>query len=376
MRKYLFCILSFVLIFNLFSFKVDGDMNLDARSVILIEQKTGKVLYEKNADEKLPPASVTKIMTILLVMEAIDNGSINLTDRVSVSENAASMGGSQVYLEVGETMSVDEMLKCVVVASANDAAVALAEHISGSEEEFVSEMNKRAEALGMLNTNFENTNGLDDTTENHYTTARDIAIMSRELLNHEKIFDYTTIWMDSVRNGAFTLTNTNRLIRFYKGANGLKTGSTSKAKFCLSASAKRNEMQLIAVVMASSTRDSRNEAAVKLLDYGFAGYECVSYSQEHIQDLNVVGGVKQSVPVVSGKFSDVLKKGEREKIQKVYEIPQKINAPINKGDVVGRVLYKIDGEIIGQSEVYAGENVKRVDFFYQIKKILNNFLLY
>lgn len=376
MRKYLFCILSFVLIFNLFSFKVDGDMNLDARSVILIEQKTGKVLYENNADEKLPPASVTKIMTILLVMEAIDNGSVNLTDRVSVSENAASMGGSQVYLEVGETMSVDEMLKCVVVASANDAAVALAEHISGSEEEFVSEMNKRAKDLGMLNTNFENTNGLDDTTENHYTTARDIAIMSRELLNHEKIFDYTTIWMDSVRNGAFTLTNTNRLIRFYKGANGLKTGSTSKAKFCLSASAKRNEMQLIAVVMASSTRDSRNEAAVKLLDYGFAGYECVSYSQEDIQDLNVVGGVKQSVPVVSGKFIDVLKKGEREKIQKVYEIPQKINAPINKGDIVGRVLYKIDGEIIGQSEVYAGEEVKRVDFFYQIKKILNNFLLY
>ena len=200
--------------------------------------------------------------------------------------------------------------------------------------------------------------------------------MSKELLNHEKIFDYTTIWMDSVRNGAFTLTNTNRLIRFYKGANGLKTGSTSKAKFCLSASAKRNEMQLIAVVMASSTRDSRNEAAVKLLDYGFAGFECVSYAGENIQDVKVVGGVREFVPVVSGEFNDVRKKGESERIQKVYEIPQNINAPIKKGDVVGRVLYKLDGEIIGQCEVYADEEVKRVDFFYQIQKNLNNFLLY
>ena len=242
----------------------------DAKSLILIEASTGKVLYENNADEALPPASVTKIMTLLLVMEAIEQGKLKLTDMVTVSEAAANMGGSQVYLEVGEQLSVEEMIKCVVIASANDAAYALAEAIAGTEESFVSRMNERARELQMRNANFENTNGLDDTTENHVMSARDIAIMSAELMKYPVILKYTTIWQDSIRNGAFVLTNTNRLIRFYPGANGLKTGSTSKAGFCISAAAKREGMQLIAVVMGVSTRDSRNETAKQLLSWGFA----------------------------------------------------------------------------------------------------------
>jgi len=268
------------MLIGLFSFSASAaetpDLAIDAQSAILIEASTGQVFYEKNADEALPPASVTKIMTLLLVMEAIDSGSIALSDMVSVSDYASSMGGSQVYLKAGETMSVEDLLKSVVIASANDAAVALAEFLMGSEEAFVKRMNERAKELGMENTNFENTNGLDDTAENHLISARDIATMSRELIKHEKILEYSSTWMDSIRNGEFGLTNTNRLIRFYSGANGLKTGSTSKAKFCISASAKRDGMQLIAVIMGSPTRDIRNECAKKLLDYGFANYGCYS----------------------------------------------------------------------------------------------------
>ena len=234
---------------------------LDCKSAVLMEASTGRVLYEKNADAALPPASVTKVMTLLLVMEAVDAGKIKLDDMVPVSEHAALMGGSQVYLKVGEEMTVEEMIKCVVIASANDCAVALAEFVAGSEEAFVTQMNARAEALGMENTHFENTNGLDDTVANDVISARDIAIMSRELIQHELILKYSSIWMDTIRNGAFGLTNTNRLVRFYSGANGLKTGSTAKAKFCISATAKRDGMQLIAVIMAAPTRDVRNHAA-------------------------------------------------------------------------------------------------------------------
>ena len=221
----------------------------DAVSCILMDAKTGRVLFEKNADEALPPASVTKVMTMLLVFEALDAGTIKLSDMVQASEHAASMGGSQIYLKVGEEMSVDDLLKSLIVASANDAAVALAEYIAGSEESFVAKMNARAEELGMKNTHFENTNGLDDTATNHVTSARDIAIMTREVVKHEAVFNYSTIWMDTIRDGAFGLTNTNRLIRFYKGATGLKTGSTAKAKFCISATAKSDGISLIKVIM-------------------------------------------------------------------------------------------------------------------------------
>ena len=217
-----------------------GELKLDCRSAILMEASTGEVLYEMNADEALPPASVTKVMTLLLVMEAIEDGRLSLEDTVTASEHACSRGGSQIYLEPGEQMSVEDLLKSVVIASANDAALALAEHIAGSEESFVAMMNKRAAELGMTNTRFENTNGLDDTVTEHVTSARDIAIMSRELIKHEKITEYSSIWMDTIRGGEFGLTNTNRLVRFYKGATGLKTGSTSKAKFCITATAKQS----------------------------------------------------------------------------------------------------------------------------------------
>ena len=242
-------------------------LNLDCQSAVLMEASTGNVLFEMNADAALPPASVTKIMTLLLVMEAIDSGNMKLTDTLHASEYASSMGGSQVFIEPNEEMSVEDLLKSVVVASANDAAVVLAEGVAGSVDAFVDRMNKRAKELGMNNTNFENPTGLDDNTVNHVTSSMDIAIMSRELLKHETILNYTNIWMDTIRNGEFGLTNTNRLIRFYKGANGLKTGSTSKAKFCISATAKRDGMQLIAVVMGSPTRDIRNECAKKMTKY-------------------------------------------------------------------------------------------------------------
>ncbi len=349
----------------------------DAKSVILMESTTGRVLYEINADEKLPPASVTKIMTMLIVMEAVDNGSVSLTDMVTVSEKAASMGGSQVYLEPGEQMSIDEMLKCVAVASANDAALALAEHIAGSEEEFVNKMNYRAGELGMYNTHFENTNGLDDTTENHLTTARDIGIMSCELLKHEKILDYTTIWMDTVRNGQFGLSNTNRLIRYYKGANGLKTGSTSKAKFCISASAKRDGLQLVAVVMASSTRDARNTAAAKLLDYGFANYSYIHYDGEPMDDIAVRGGNGEAVGIYTEDFGAVVEKNIENGVTFEVSIPEYLTAPVTKGSVVGEVIYKTaEGEEIGRAKIYASGDVEARRFGYQFKKIFENFLLY
>ncbi|MBQ4091597.1 MAG: D-alanyl-D-alanine carboxypeptidase, partial [Clostridia bacterium] len=250
-----------------------ADMQLDCKSAILLDAKTGAVLFEQNADEALPPASVTKIMTLLLVMEAIEAGKIKLDDTVVTSAHAASMGGSQIYLKEGEQMSVEDMLKSVVISSANDAACALAEFVSGSEEAFVRQMNERAAELGMKNTTFENTNGLDDTAQNHLTSARDIAIMSRELIKHEKILEYSSIWMDTVRGGTFGLTNTNRLVRYYRGCTGLKTGSTSKAGFCISATAERDGVSLICVIMGAETRDIRNGLATRLLDYGFANYE-------------------------------------------------------------------------------------------------------
>ena len=234
------------------------EFGLDCVSAILMEAQTGRVLYEKNADEPLPPASVTKIMTLLLVMEAIERGVFTLDTVLATSTRASQMGGSQIYLKEGEQMRVEDLIKSVVIASANDAAVVLAEAVAGSEEAFVAEMNKRATELGMKTAHFENTNGLDDTVTNHVLSARDIAIMSRELIKYEKILEFSSTWMDSVRDGAFGLTNTNRLIRFYRGATGLKTGSTSKAKFCMSATAERDGMSLIAVIMAAPTRDRRS----------------------------------------------------------------------------------------------------------------------
>jgi D-alanyl-D-alanine carboxypeptidase (penicillin-binding protein 5/6) len=279
------------------------DLNLDCKSAILMEAQTGTVLYAKNENEALPPASVTKVMTLLLNMEAIESKKISLSDMVSASEHACSMGGSQIFLEPGEQMSVEDLLKSVVIASANDAAVTLAEYVAGTEDAFVQMMNQRAKELGMENTIFENTNGLDDTTQNHVTSAKDIAIMSRELIKYPKITEYSSIWMDTVRNGEFGLTNTNRLIRYYKGATGLKTGSTSKAGFCITATATRDGMTLIAVIMAAPTRDIRNASAVSLLNYGFSNYTLYRDSAGSCNDITVINGVSRMCHTSHGEFS-------------------------------------------------------------------------
>lgn len=358
--------LCIVMLIPLFAFGVGAaefSGETDAKSAILMEISTGRVLYEKNADEALPPASVTKIMTMLLVTEAIDGGVISLSDMVTASTKASKMGGSQIYLKEGEQMSVDDLLKSLTVASANDAAVALAEHLCGSEEAFVARMNERAKELSMTNTNFENTNGLDDTTVNHVTSARDIAIMSCELLKHDLIYNYTMIWMDTIRDGAFGLTNTNRLIRFYKGATGLKTGSTSKAKFCISASAERDGLGLVAVIMASPTRDVRNAAAASLLDYGFANYAFLQKESEAQNEIPVKGGVKKTLATVSESFGKVINKGDDKKLESETVLPESIAAPIKKGDKVGEIIFKVDGAEIGRANVVADEDVEKISFF-------------
>ncbi len=347
----------------------------DAKSLILMEAETGRVLYEKDADLTLPPASVTKVMSMLLIMEAIDSGVLKYDDMVSVSENAASMGGSQVFLEPGEQMSVHELLKCVVVSSANDACVALAEHISGSEESFVAKMNERAKQLGMNHTTFENTNGLDDTTVNHMTSARDIAIMSAELITkHPKILEYSSIWMDSIRNGEFGLTNTNRLIRFYNGANGLKTGSTSRAKFCISASAKRDGMQLICVVMAAESRDSRNDIAKKLFDFGFANYAYEALPATELEELTVIGGKSISVPLSYDGYSYVTDKANAGKTTVRTELPESVKAPVSAGDTVGKMIYELNGEVIAEHPITAAEAVERMEFFDVLRALFQDFL--
>lgn len=339
----------------------DG-FDLDCKSAILMEAGTGRVLYEKNADEALPPASVTKVMTLLLVMEAVDSGRIKLNDTVTTSANAASMGGSQIYLKEGEQMSVEDMIKSVVIASANDAACALAEHIAGSEAGFVKMMNDRAKELGMENTVFENTNGLDDTAQNHVTSARDIAIMSRELIKQKKILEYSSIWMDTVRDGAFGLTNTNRLVRFYRGCTGLKTGSTSKAGFCISATAERDGMSLICVIMGSQTRDLRNAAATKLLDWGFANYGTYTYDAGSFENIKVMGGVTDRIKAEHGQFSCILEKSEIGRVECKVSLPESIAAPVKSGDVIGKLVFTVDGKEIGSQDICAAEDVEKISF--------------
>jgi len=346
----------------------------DCKSAILIEAETGSVLFEMNADAPLPPASVTKIMTLLIVMEAVEKGSINLDDVLTCSSNAASMGGSQVYLEEGEKMKVEDLIKCVVIASANDAAVMLAEAIAGSEEAFVILMNRRAKALGMKNTNFENTNGLDDTAVNHVTSARDIAIMSRELIKYPKILMYSSIWMDTIRNGEFGLTNTNRLVRFYNGATGLKTGSTSKAKFCMSATAMRDGMHLICVIMGAETRDLRNNTAVELLDWGFANYSLYSVPENIEGEITVNGGVNSKVDVYSEKFSCIIEKGNLGKIEKVVELDESISAPVDKDECVGRVKFISNGQIIGETDILTTEKIDKIGFWQVFCRLFYCFL--
>ena len=382
--KRILCVLTAVTVLCPFSAfaeraaQVDTEVSaqlISAKSGILMEQSTGEVLYEVNPDERLQIASVTKTMTMLLIMEAIDDGKIKRDDTVTVSEYAASMGGSQVFLEVGEQMSVDDMMKAIAVASGNDAAVAMAEFISGSESAFVEKMNERAEELGCLNTHFINCNGLDETQE-HYSSAKDIAIISRELLKHTGIFDYTTIWMDSLRDGSFGLSNTNKLIRFYKGANGLKTGSTSAAKYCLSATAERDGMQLIAVIICAPSSAERFSSATALLDFGFANYEVAS---DEVLDISVpyvrvVGGTSgQILPKVSGN-GFVVKKGNRDKIEQTFEIEESVSAPVLAGQKVGEIIYTIDGSEVARRDVCAIEDVPRISVLQMFVRNLGDWL--
>ena len=346
----------------------------ECKSAILMDAATGTVLYEKNADEALPPASVTKIMTLLLIMEALSDGKIALTDTVTASERASEMGGSQIFMKVGESLTCEELIKSIVIASANDATVAMAEHIAGSEAAFVELMNEKAAALGMKNTHFENTNGLDDTAQNHLTSARDIALMSKALLAHEKILDYTSIWMDSIRNGEFVLTNTNRLIRYYPGATGLKTGSTAKAGFCISATAMRDGMHLIAVVMGAPSRDARNEIAKGMLDYGFANYSVFNYEGGEIGHVTVTGGSRDNASVVGAPLTLLIEKGKRNSVTTETELPETVPAPKSEGEEIGRIHFYLDGKEIGSSPLHIGEGISKITFWEYFVKLLHHTL--
>lgn len=334
--------------------------NGDAKALLLMEYSTGKVLFSENELEHLPIASVTKVISTLLVVEAIDEGRINLADSVTVSEYAAGMGGSQVFLEAGESMSVEDLLKSVIVVSANDATVALGEHICGSEAAFISAMNERAKELGCENSNFVNTNGLP--VENHYSCAYDIALITRELMKHEIVFKYTGIWMDTIRDGKFGLANTNKLIRFYKGATGMKTGFTGEAKYCLSGTAKRDGMHLIAVVLGAETSDKRFAAAKGLLDYGFANYSILTPEVPSLEPISVTRGVEASVNIKSDPINILIEKGKSSQIEAKHSVSDSLQAPISEGTEVGYVAYYRNGEEIGRAPVYTACSVDEVSY--------------
>ena len=355
------------------------DLGLKSKSAILMEASTGDILYEQNSDEKLPPVSITKIMTLLLIYEAERAGKIKWDDKVTVSQHAASMGGSQVFLEEGETQTAADMTKCIAIASANDAAVAMAEYIGGSEDGFVELMNSRAKELGMDNTEFKNACGLD--TEGHITTAKDIALMSKELIkNFPDITKYTTTWQDAInhttRKGTteFGLTNTNKLIRWYDGATGLKTGSTGNAKYCLSATADKNGMELIAVIMAAPDNKSRFSEAIKLLDYGYANYAVVSGAKkgDSAGEIPVSKGEHETVLLeVSEDINAMIQKGGSEP-EIVYELTESLQAPIEKGVKAGEAVYMLDGQVIAKADVITSEAVERASLPTVAERLLKS----
>ena len=351
-------------------------LEVAAPSAILMETATGTVLYEKNAHEKLPPASVTKVMTLLLVMEALETGRISWDDTVTASETAAAKGGSQVYLEAGEQMTMDEMLKSVVVSSANDCATALAEHIAGSEEAFVTMMNDRAAQLGMHDTHFVNCTGLDDepNAAEHLTSAYDIAVMSRELLRHEDIRKYTTIWMDTVRNGEFGLSNTNKLVRFYEGTTGLKTGYTSAAGHCLSASAMRGGVEYVAVVLHCASSGERFQAAKELLNHGFANYTLAHpQPQEAIGEIPVVLGTQETVtPILSDATPLLIEKSKQNSITTKVELAEEVKAPVEAGQRLGTMTIQCDGEPLAAIPLVAPETIARRTWWDVTKELLQS----
>ena len=343
------------------------------KAALLMEADTGEILYEKSPTEHLPIASVTKIMTLLLTMEALDGGTLKLEDTVTVSDYAASMGGSQAYMEPGETLSVHDMLKAVVVSSANDGAVALAEHLAGSESAFVEKMNRRAAELGMTDTLFCNPTGLDDNCD-PYSCARDVALMSRELLKHGKILEYTTIWTDSIRGGAFGLANTNKLVRFYTGANGLKTGSTAKAKFCVSAAAKRDGMQLIAVVLGGESSAERFDDAKAMLNYGFATYAVYDPGSVSTEPIPVWGGKEDKVAPLCPAPKLLVEKGLKPEITSRVEIATELNAPVAKEQIIGKIVYEAEGKVIRELPITARNAVEKADASFIFHRLLAYFL--
>jgi serine-type D-Ala-D-Ala carboxypeptidase (penicillin-binding protein 5/6) len=336
--------------------------NIPAKSAILVEATTGKVLYEKNSHEKLPPASITKIMTELLTLEAIESGKIKWTDKLTCSAHAASMGGSDIWLEPNEQMSVTDLFKAMAIGSANDAAVVFAEKIGGSEPGFVNLMNQKAKTLGMNDTHFVNANGLD--ADGHVTSAYDVMLMSRELLKHKAIFNYCTVWMDTLRGGKTQLVNTNRLIRFYDGINGLKTGSTGKAGYCVSATAMRDGMQLVAVTMGSDNSTDRFNSASDLLDYGFGGWSLVKpvLTQSKFT-VNVQGGEEYTVNATVGEMPAVLApKGKEKSVTQKLSIVTDVAAPVEKGQVIGQITLWQDGKNVGSVAIKADKTVAKMSF--------------
>lgn len=349
----------------MFPIKVDAlsEDSITAPSAVLMEASTGKIIFEKNSHEQRPCASVTKVMTLLLVFEAIDSGKLDFDDTITASEHAASMGGSDIWLENGETMSADDMIKATVVASANDAAVALAEHISGSEDAFVEEMNKRAKELKMNDTVFKNCNGLDE--DGHVTSAYDVAVMSRELMTHEKIFDYTSIWLDYLRDGKTQIVNTNKLLKTYNGITGLKTGTTDDAGCCMSASATRDNVSLVAVVLGCNTGKERFADAAALLDYGFANVSVkeLSLPDDMPKRINVNGGMKDSVSLKCDVNSNVVvDKGDSSEIITEIDLPDSIDAPIEKGCKLGTLTYSINGKPVRVCDIKANEDIEEASF--------------
>ncbi|MBR4173338.1 MAG: D-alanyl-D-alanine carboxypeptidase [Clostridia bacterium] len=370
-------LLSISLIFTTFSGAAYGEELVpDVKSAYLIEPSTETVIYEQNADLHLQIASITKIMTMLIVMEKIDAGELKLTDMVTASKNAQSYGGSTMFLEAGEQFTVNDMLKGIAVASANDGCIAIAEHICGNEEDFVALMNTRAKELGMENTHFVNCNGLDDDVDLNqaYSSAKDVAIMSKELIKHKKIFDYTTIWTDSLRDGKFLLANTNKLIRNYKGVTGLKTGSTTKAGCCLNATAARDGMELVAVVLGAPTTDIRFSSASKLLDYGYSNYAMQKLAEagEPMGTVNVSWGVEKAVGAEAAENYNILnKKSEPREIEKSVNMKKKISAPVKKGDKLGEITFTEGGKEIKTVDIVASEDVAKKGFFKILADIIS-----
>ncbi|AGB40559.1 D-alanyl-D-alanine carboxypeptidase [Halobacteroides halobius DSM 5150] len=358
----------------------NSGFDLESKSAVLMDAQSGEIIYSKNANEKLPPASITKIMTMLLTMEALDEGEVSLTDEITASEHASKMGGSQIWLEPGEKMTLEQLLKAVAIVSANDACVAIAEHLYGTEEKFVEAMNKKAKELGMKNTYFYNTNGLpieDSESKGNYTTAYDVALMSRALLQYPQVLKYTSTWIDHLRDGESFLRNTNNLVRFYNGADGLKTGYTSEAGFCLSATAQKEGMRFIAVVMKAPNSKVRFAEAKKLLSYAFSIHKSLLIAKkgEKIEQVNVFKGQKQNIAIEAKEDVNVIiKKGEGENLTKQIRVNKEIVAPIKKGDKVGEIVILQGDQVLERVDLVAQEGVEKANIFKITVQLLKRFI--